>query len=97
MFTPAPSEHELAAAGLTLADLEDEAVKVWPENEDAWRLFCYAQTQWRVGPGGASGLDYTPLQHKMDRMRLAPEEYEALESDVRVMEFAALEAMSKKD
>jgi hypothetical protein len=28
------------------------------------------QTQWRVGAGGASGLDYNAtVQHKMDRMQ----------------------------
>ncbi len=46
--------------------------------------------------GGATGLDYNVLQHKMDRMRLSAEDYEDLEDDVRHMEFAALLEMSKK-
>lgn len=97
MFTPAPTEKELAAAGLTLADFDGEDVEIWPENVPAYRLLCFAQTQWRVGAGGATGLDYTPVFHKMDRMKLDPEDYEDLEDDIRAMEFAALEAMSKKD
>lgn len=97
MFTPAPSEDQLAAAGLTAADFEGDAAQVWPENWPAYLLFAQVQTQWRVGAAGATGLDYLPLFHKMDRMRLEPEEYEELEADIRVMEFAALEAMNKKD
>jgi hypothetical protein len=97
MYTPGPSEHELAAAGLTPEDFEGEACELWPENERAYFLFSALQTQWRAGMGGPTGLDYNPLFHKMDRMKLDADEYEALEADVRVMEFAALEAMSKKD
>jgi hypothetical protein len=100
MFTPGPSKEDIAKMrnlGLSPEDYADDVVEIWPENEQAWRLFCYAQTQWRVGASGASGLDYTPVQHKMDRMRLSPEEYEELEEDIRTMEFAALEAMSEKD
>lgn len=45
---------------------------------------------------GPTGLDYNVLFHKMDRLGLEPEEYERLEADVRVMEFAALAVMNKK-
>lgn len=48
------------------------------------------QTQWRMGPGGAVGLDYNVLHHKLDRMRLSAEQYDQLEEDVRTMEFAAI-------
>lgn len=33
----------------------------------------------------------------MDRMNLTPEQYDDMEADVRIMEAAALEAMTKKD
>ena len=97
MFTPAPSEEQLAAAGLTAADFEGDVVDVWPENQSAYFLFAQLQTQWRVGAAGAIGLDYNTLFHKMDRMELDREEYDALEDDIRAMEFAALEAMKKKE
>jgi hypothetical protein len=97
MFTPAPSEHELAAAGLTAADYDGDPVEVWPDSQPAYFLFIQLQTQWRVGAGGATGLDYNTLYHKMDRMRLEPDDYEDLEADIRVMEYAALDAMSSKD
>lgn len=96
MYTSAPSEQELAVAGLTAADLEGDAIEVWPDNERAYFLFCQMQTQWRVGMGGATGLDYGVMFHKMDRMGLELSDYEELEADVRIMEYSALETMSNK-
>jgi hypothetical protein len=46
---------------------------------------------------GPTGLDYNTLFHKMDRMRLEPDEYDELEADIRTMEFAALGAMNTKE
>lgn len=51
-------------------------------------------TQWRTsGMGVPTGMDYGVLFHKMDRMGLAPDDYEDLESDIRVMESEARSAM----
>jgi hypothetical protein len=97
MFTPAPSEHELAAAGLTAEDFECEAVEIWPENQRAYFLFLDLQTQWRVGMGGATGLDYLVLFAKLDRMKAPADEAEELEQDIRVMEHEALRVMSERD
>lgn len=46
-------------------------------------------TQWRRD-NGPCGLDYTVLHHRMDRLGLSAEEYDELESDIQVMEGAAL-------
>lgn len=46
---------------------------------------------------GIIGLDYNVLYHKMDRMKLTPDEYDELEADMRVMEAAAMAAMKDKD
>jgi len=54
-------------------------------------------TQWRMGSSGPVGLDYNVLFHKLDRMKLAPEEYDRIEQSVRVMEDEALSVMWKKD
>lgn len=86
----------MRAAGLTPEDYADEVFEVWPENWRAFELFSYMQTQWRVGMSGATGLDYRVMQHKMDRMKLAPDEYEQLEADMQVMEMAAMSEMNKK-
>ena len=58
-------------------------------------LFCDIQTQWRSGGAGLIGLDYNVLFKKLDRMSLAPAEYDQLENDIRTMEHAALAAMNE--
>lgn len=95
MFMPAPSESELAAAGLTAEDFAGDVIELWPENQRAYILFSELQTQWRASMGGPTGLDYNTLFHKMDRMRLDPDEYEDLEADIRTMEYAALAVMAE--
>jgi len=40
---------------------EPPPFEVWPENENAVNMFLKASTQWRVGPGGITGLDYNVL------------------------------------
>lgn len=69
---------------------------MWPDNARAIRLFSAISTQWRVGNSGPYGLDYNVLFHKMDRMNLTFNEYESIESDIRTMELAALNEMSKQ-
>lgn len=61
----------------------------------AFNLFNYMRTQWRIGPGGACGLDYVVLHQKMDRLNLSPDDYDDLEGDIQVMEVAALNEMHK--
>lgn len=73
--------------------LAQQAVEVWPENWPAWVLFCEMETQWRVGPGGATGLDYTPLFARMDRLGLTGPEWEQRFADIREIEAAALVQM----
>jgi hypothetical protein len=80
-----------------MAAQASEVVEVWPENWPAFELFAYMQTQWRMGMGGPTGLDYNVLLHKMDRMRLSSADYEQMEADVQVMEHAALAEMNQKN
>lgn len=47
-----------------------------------------------MGMSGPTGLDYNVLYHKMDRLGLTPEEYDALEQDIAVMEAEALAVMN---
>lgn len=84
----------MAGLGFRPEDFEgDDDSSIWPENLQAYLLFDYMSTQWRIGFRGASGLDYSVLQHKMDRMNLTPEAYQALENDIRIMEDEALAAI----
>jgi hypothetical protein len=91
MYTPAPNRAELEGLGLTLEDLD--ATEIYLDNLPAYNLFCYMGTQWNVGMAGATGLRYEVAHHKLDRMKLDPEEYEDRMDDLRIMEAEALTAM----
>lgn len=71
-------------------------VEVWPENWPAFSLFTRVQTQWRLGPGGATGLDYLVVMRLLDRMSLSDTDYDLWLDDIRIMEGAAIEAMHQK-
>jgi hypothetical protein len=73
-----------------------EHVEVWPENWPAFSLFTRVQTQWRLGPGGATGLDYLVVMRLLDRMSLSDTDYDLWLDDIRIMEGAAIEAMHQK-
>lgn len=88
---------ELAAAGLTPEDVAPDPVEIWPETLPVYDLFVSMTTQWRVGAGGPTGLDYNVLYRKMDRMALSAGAYDQLETDIQVMEAAALQAMRPKE
>ena len=74
----------------------ERVVEVWPDNHAAFSLFNALGTQWRVGMGGATGLDYNVMYRKMDRLALSTEDYDELERDIQIMESAALAYMQQK-
>lgn len=57
--------NEMAAFGLVLQDTAapdtSETCHLWPENLLPWECWHAVQTQWRMGMGGATGLDYTAV------------------------------------
>lgn len=57
---------------------------------------CAMQTQWRVGPGGAYGLDYNVLPLIWKRLRVSREKRDRVFDDLQEMESAALAEMNKK-
>lgn len=69
---------------------------IWPDNIAAFEIFSFMGTQWRVGMGGATGLDYNVMYRKMDRLGLASDDYDQLERDIQIMEGAALACMHQK-
>jgi hypothetical protein len=73
--------------------LRKEEVEVWPENYGAVILFCRLGTQWRVGMGGATGLDYCVVLAMIDRLKLDADDAEEMFDDVRHLESAALNVM----
>lgn len=60
-------------------------------------LFCRVGTQWRVGMGGATGLDYGAVYPLMNSMNLTPTDWDGLLSSVQTLENAALKAMNTKE
>ena len=93
MYERLPTKEEAVAAGFEPEDYASDPVELWPENWATCLLFDGLRTQWRVGSLGPTGLDYNVLYKKMDRMGLSAEEYDQLEADIQVMEYAALAAM----
>ena len=68
-------------------------VLVWPDNWPVVQLFSKFISQWRVGFAGPSSLDYMPVMHYMDRLKLNERDYDDLLDGISTMEDAALEKM----
>lgn len=92
-----PTAEEIIKSGWLPEDFETDPVEVWPENWQAFNLFCRMQSQWNVGMSGASGLQYLVLFAFMARMQLSDEDHDLLLDDIQTLERAALEAMNAKD
>ncbi|MFB0711475.1 DUF1799 domain-containing protein [Buttiauxella noackiae] len=92
MYTPGPSVAELAAFGYTPEDVE-ETVEIVPSVWPSFAVFSSLATQWRVGTGGATGLDYNVLPWVFQMHGV--EDAAACLADIQIMENAALIAMSK--
>lgn len=71
-------------------------VIAWDETRPAWRLWDRIGNQWRVGACGAVALDYNPLFHALDRMRLEDDEYEELFDSIRIIEAEVLEVWQEQ-
>jgi len=64
-------------------------VELWPDNAASINFYLLIHTQWRAGPHGVIGLDYTTVFEQMRRLDLTEEEQARLFYDVRVMESEA--------
>ena len=53
-------------------------------------------TQWRVGPGGACGLDYNVLPEIWRRTKTPIDQRDDIFNSLRVLEDAALSAMREE-
>lgn len=54
------------------------------------------QTQWRMGPRGATGLDYQVMLALLARLGLSKADEEQMFRDMRTMEIAALDVIHKE-
>ncbi|WP_390899041.1 DUF1799 domain-containing protein [Pseudomonas soli] len=95
LYERGPSAEQLAAIGLTLADLPEEEVEVWPDAWAAVRVFEALGTQWRLGQGGPSGLDYTAIPSVASMLGIRRRELTEIFPDLRIMEHEALAVMAE--
>jgi hypothetical protein len=93
---PDAAEVDTAAAafGLVAPAAPLPECEVWAENWPAVRIFDRVQSQWRTGPGGPIGLDYSvlPASCKTGGRRGA-----RLMRDVQIMEAEALRQFAKRE
>ncbi|WP_454863367.1 DUF1799 domain-containing protein [Pseudomonas hormoni] len=95
MYEPRATAEDMAKLGLTLADIEEDDVEVWPDNWPVFRLFNALGTQWRTGPGGATGLDYSVVREVAILIGIKKRQIPELFPDLQVMEAEALAVMAE--
>ena len=95
MYESGPDVAELAKLGLTLDDVEKPEVEVWEENWQVFLLMRSMQTQWRVGAGGPTGLDYNVLPFMLKTAKIPKGEWPEVLENLKVMELEALRVMNQ--
>jgi hypothetical protein len=95
LYAPAQQKSP-GAGGFDLSRLYvEKPFEVWPENWRAVEMLINMATQWRTSFSGFTGMDYNVLFRLMDEEGIAGEEWKQFFSDMRVLEAAALEQMSR--
>ncbi len=84
----------LAGLGLQADDAALEVVYLWPDNLRAWGCWQDVQTQWRVGMGGATGLDYAGVRAYLEEAELGEERRDVF-AGIRACERATLEVWAE--
>lgn len=87
--------HEAGLFGLKLDEIPNEDVFVWDINWDVFNLFYNMNSQWRVGMGGATGLDYSVIPTVGKMLGFKKKHINNMFSDLRVMENEALITMGE--
>jgi len=95
MYEPPPSAEQLAAFGLDAEDIEEE-FEVWPCLWRAFLLFNRMSTQWRVGAGGATGLDYSSIRDVAGFLAIKKKKLAEIFPDLQVLEGEALRVMAEE-
>lgn len=94
LYGAAPQVEQLAAFGFMPEDL-DRIVEVFPDVWPAFMAMDAMSTQWRVGMGGATGLDYSALPAVLRLIDIPKKSRNSVFQDLRVMEAEALLVMSE--
>ena len=87
-----------AVAQLGLLDRQEpeRVAYLWPDNLLAWRCWQGVQTQWRVGMGGATGLDYAGVRAFLDEQDLQRDERREVFAGIQACERATLEVWAEQ-
>lgn len=93
LYWKRPTAAEAAEFGCVVEDYVEPQVEVWEENWAAIQLFIRFSTQWRMGPQGPCGLDYSVIQYELGDMP-APERVDVM-GRMRVIEQAAMGQLHK--
>lgn len=80
---------------MTLEEAQGPGTEVWPDNLQAVNVFISMATQWRIGPAGATGLDYNALPFVMRACDVKAADRADVLDDVRTLEDAALATIRK--
>lgn len=72
-----------------------EVAYLWPCNLPAWRHWQAVQTQWRMGPAGATGLDYTGVRAYFDLQGLKKPEQKDIFESIQAAERGTLTALAE--
>ena len=87
-----------AVAQLGLLDRQEpeRVAYLWPDNVRAWSCWQGVQTQWRVGMGGATGLDYAGVRAFLDEQQLAGDERREVFAGIQACERATLDVWAEQ-
>jgi len=89
--------NEAAAFGLSVEEASSHLTcEVWPDNAATVNVFVAMATQWRTGPGGVVGLDYSALPAVFDLLDVPRLERAEVFDGFRLMEDAALGEIRKR-
>jgi hypothetical protein len=97
MYDQGATKHSAGLFGLSLEELPDEIIPIWDMNYNTFRMFDALRTQWRVGMGGAIGIDYGVIRDVGKMLGLKNKEINEMFPDLQVMENEALITMRENE
>lgn len=95
MYANDADKHQAGLFGLSLDEIPVEETLVWDINWNTFQLFNALTTQWRVGMGGATGLDYSVIPSVGKMLGFKNKQINEMFPDLQVMENEALITMGE--
>lgn len=75
-------------------NLEPKLYEVWVEHKASLLMFLRCQTQWRMGPSGAIGLDYGVVLELFKLYNV--KDRQVVMEEIQIMEARALELLNEQ-